>query len=149
MFHSYRQWVVACYKILRQASRHSVTVLFNFRIVKTSDLSERGMIVGATCASISETSGVLGFSRMKKMSRVYGEWCDKQKHPVSASPVGINSLLMRDRRRMAQIVRANRQISVQYNNGVQNGISEHTACRSLSWMVLLQQTTTPGYTPIS
>jgi hypothetical protein len=41
------------YKEGRRALRHSVTVQFNVRMGKTSDLSEfeRGMIVGARCTS--------------------------------------------------------------------------------------------------
>jgi hypothetical protein len=62
-----------------------------------------------------------------------------KKHPVSGSPVGKNSSLIRGRRRMARIVQANRrttnrQITVQYNSGVQNNISEHTTRQSFSRM---------------
>jgi hypothetical protein len=62
-----------------------------------------------------------------------------KKRPVSGSPVGKNSSLMRGRRRMARIMQANRwatnrRIMAQYNSGVQNGISERTTRRSLSRM---------------
>jgi hypothetical protein len=57
------------------------------------------MIVGARRAgsSISATAILMGFSHTKE-SRVYREWCAKQK-TVSGSPVGENSLLMREVKR--------------------------------------------------
>ena len=98
------------------------------------------MIVGARCAgsSTSETAGLLGFSRTT-VSRVNRESCDKQKNPVSGCPVGENNSLMRGLRRMARIMQGNRQatnrqIMLQYNSDVQNGISERTTCQSLSRM---------------
>ena len=60
-----------------------------------------------------------------------------KKHPVSGSTVGEKSLLMRGRRRMERIAvqanwkATNRQITAQYNSGVQNGISVRTTRRSL------------------
>jgi hypothetical protein len=59
-----------------------------------------------------------------------------KKHPVTGSPVGENNLLMRGQRRMARIVQANRpQITVQYNSGVQNSISEHTIKPCHGWAI--------------
>ena len=72
--------LACCIKQADRHSRHSVTVRLNIRMGKTSDLSnfECGMIVGArrTGSSISETSAILGFSRMT-LSRVYRKWCNK------------------------------------------------------------------------
>ncbi|KAK6324712.1 hypothetical protein J4Q44_G00040540 [Coregonus suidteri] len=110
---------------------------------KTSDLSdfERGMIVGARRAgsSISETAALLSFSRTT-VSRVYREWCDNQKTSSQRQSCGRKQLVdERGRMRMERIVQANRratnrQITAQYNSGVQNCISERTTRRSLSRM---------------
>ncbi|KAK6324713.1 hypothetical protein J4Q44_G00040550 [Coregonus suidteri] len=102
---------------------------------------ERGMIVGARRAgsSISQTAALLGFSRTT-VSVVYREWRDKQKTSSQRQSSGRKQLVdKRGRRRLERIVQANRratirQITAQYNSGVQNSISECTTRRSLSRM---------------
>ncbi len=64
---------------------------------KKGDLSdfEREMVVGARRAglSISKTADLLRFSRTT-ISRVYREWFEKEKYPVSDSCMDENALLM-------------------------------------------------------
>uniref|UniRef100_A0A673WE80 Acidic leucine-rich nuclear phosphoprotein 32 family member n=1 Tax=Salmo trutta TaxID=8032 RepID=A0A673WE80_SALTR len=102
---------------------------------------ERGMIVGSRRAgsSISQTAVLLGFSRTT-VSVVYREWRDKQKTSSQRQSSGRKQLVdERGRRRLERIVQTNRratirQITAQYNSGVQNCISECTTRRSLSRM---------------
>ncbi|XP_071025038.1 acidic leucine-rich nuclear phosphoprotein 32 family member B-like isoform X3 [Oncorhynchus clarkii lewisi] len=141
MDRSYRQSRGLLYKACRQAS--SYTVILNVRMGKKSDLRdfERGMIVGSRRAgsSISQTAALLGFSRTA-VSVVYREWRDKQKTSSQRQSSGRKQLVdKRGRRRLERIVQTNRratvrQITAQYNSGVQNGISELTTRRSLSRM---------------
>uniref|UniRef100_A0A673ZTF9 Acidic leucine-rich nuclear phosphoprotein 32 family member n=2 Tax=Salmo trutta TaxID=8032 RepID=A0A673ZTF9_SALTR len=129
------------YKAGRRAS--SLTIRLNVRMGKKRDLRdfERGMIVGSRRAgsSISQTAALLGFSRTT-VSVVYREWRDKQKTSSQRQSSGRKQLVdKRGRRRLERIVQTNRratirQITAQYNSGVQNSISECTTRRSLSRM---------------
>jgi transposase len=129
------------YKAGRPAS--SLTFRFNIRMGKKRDLRdfERGMIVGSRRAgsSISQTAALLGFSRTA-VSVVYREWRDKQKTSSQRQSSGRKQLVdKRGRMRLERIVQTNRratirQITAQYNSGVQNCISECTTRRSLSRM---------------
>uniref|UniRef100_A0A4W5R473 Acidic leucine-rich nuclear phosphoprotein 32 family member n=1 Tax=Hucho hucho TaxID=62062 RepID=A0A4W5R473_9TELE len=141
MDRSYRLSRGLLYKAGRQASSYAVQL--NVRMGKKSDLREfeRGMIVGARRAgsSISQTAALLGFSRTT-VSVVYREWRDKQKTSSQRQSSGRKQLVdKKGRRRLERIVQANRratirQITAQYNSGVQNSISERTTRRSLSRM---------------
>uniref|UniRef100_A0A4W5NIU3 Acidic leucine-rich nuclear phosphoprotein 32 family member n=1 Tax=Hucho hucho TaxID=62062 RepID=A0A4W5NIU3_9TELE len=102
---------------------------------------ERSMIVGSRRAgsSISQTAALLGFSRTT-VSVVYREWRDKQKTSSQRQSSGRKQLVdKKGRRRLERIVQTNRraairQITAQYNSGVQNCIAECTTRRSLSRM---------------
>ena len=68
-------------------------------------------IVGARLAgsSISETTGLLGFSHTTVSKGLLRTVQQRNTHPVSGSPVGENTWLIREvGRRMARIVHANR-----------------------------------------
>ncbi len=108
---------------------------------KSRDLSEfqRGMIVGARRAgcSISETVARLGFSKTS-VSRVYREWCEKQKTSSQRGPCGRKRLVDDSgERRMESVVEANNhattvQIQAMYNSsGQEKPISLRTTRRTL------------------
>lgn len=108
---------------------------------KLRDLSdfERGMIVGARRAgcSISETVNLLGFSKTA-VSRVYREWCEKQKTSSHRGSCGRKRLVDDSgEKRMERVVEANNhatmvQIQALYNSGGQEKpISLRTTRRTL------------------
>lgn len=108
---------------------------------KSRDLSEfeRGMIVGARSAgcSISETVSRLGFSKTA-VSRVYREWCEKQKTSSHRGSCGRKRLVDDSgERRMERVVEANNQatsvqIQALYNSsGPEKPISLTTTRRTL------------------
>lgn len=71
----------------------------NIRLSEKCDPKEfeHEVIVGARWGGLifSETADLMGFSHTA-VSRVYREWCEKQKHPVSSSPGDEDVLLMRE-----------------------------------------------------
>uniref|UniRef100_A0AAQ5X1D5 Transposase Tc1-like domain-containing protein n=1 Tax=Amphiprion ocellaris TaxID=80972 RepID=A0AAQ5X1D5_AMPOC len=108
---------------------------------KSRDLSEfeRGMIVGARSAgcSISQTVNLLGFSKTA-VSRVYREWCERQKTSSHRGSCGRKRLVDESgERRMERMVEANNQatsvqIQALYNSsGPEKPISLTTTRRTL------------------
>ncbi|KAF3707634.1 hypothetical protein EXN66_Car000807 [Channa argus] len=108
---------------------------------KSRDLSEfeRGMIVGARSAgcSISETVKRLGFSKTA-VSRVYREWCEKQKTSSHRGSCGRKRLVDENgEKRIARMVESNNQattvqIQTLYNSsGQEKPISLTTTRRTL------------------
>lgn len=108
---------------------------------KSRDLTEfeRGMIVGTRIAgcSISETVNRLGFSRTA-VSRVYREWCEKQKTSSHRGSGGRKRLVDDSgEKRMERVVEANShattvQIQALYNSSGQvKPISLRTTRRTL------------------
>ncbi|KAK9526165.1 hypothetical protein VZT92_015917 [Zoarces viviparus] len=108
---------------------------------KSRDLSEfeRGMIVGARRAgcSIAETVNLLGFSKTA-VSRVYREWCAKQKTSSHRESCGRKRLVDESgERTMERVVEENNhatsvQIQALYNSsGQEKAISLTTTRRTL------------------
>ncbi len=98
------------------------------------------MVVGARRAglSISKTADLLRFSHTT-ISRVYGEWSEKEK--ISSEQLSGQKCLVdvRGLRRMGRLVRDERkatvtQITTRYNQGMQNTICERTTSRTLKQM---------------
>ncbi len=102
---------------------------------------ERGMVVGARRAgrSISITADLLGFSHTT-ISRIYGEWSEKEKISSEQQLCGGKCLVdVRGQRIMGRLVRDDRkatvtQITTRYNQDMQNTISECTTRRTLKQM---------------
>ena len=95
-------------------------------------------------SSVSEMSGLLGLSHTTHL-----RFTENDVNISQQQPVGENSSFMRGQRRTSRIAEAkgwatNRQITEQYNSGVQNSMLERLVMDGL-----LQQTTTPGSTPLS
>jgi len=110
---------------------------------KKGDLSdfECGMVLGARLAglSISKTADLLGCS-CTTISRVYREWSEKYKISSERQLCGRKCLVdFRGQRRMSRLVRDDKmgtvtQITIRYNQGMQNTISEHTTRWTLKQM---------------
>ena len=96
---------------------------------------DHDVIIGTSQAglSISVTADLLGFSRTS-VSRVYSEWCDKQKTFSKQQFCGQKHVVNERRQsRRGRLVEADRkmtvrQITMHYNSGTQKSISEHTEC---------------------
>ena len=125
---------VQCVRSCRYDSGSSVNVINHQNGIKCNlgDF-DRGMIVGARGAglSISVTVDLLRFLH-KTVSRVYPEWCEKQRTSSEQQFCGQKCFVgERCQQRMA---RQKRQITTLHNCGEQKSISERITRRTLRRM---------------
>ncbi len=102
-------------------------------------LNVEWLLVQTAGLSISQTADLLGSSH-STISRVYREWSEKEKISSEWQLCGRTCLVdVRGQRRMDRLDRDDRkstvtQITIRYNQGMKNTISEHTTRQTLKQM---------------